>query len=61
MEKFKLDDELTIEFTLDDEHQTEIKKEVTVRNFRQRSIGCQYTTEEETFGSALGYYIVKNI
>jgi hypothetical protein len=58
--KFKEGDELSITFTLDDEQQTEISKNVVVRNVRQRSVGCQYETAEESFGSPLGYYVTQN-
>ena len=58
--KFKEGDELSIQFTLDDEYQTEISKKVIVRNIRQRSVGCQFETAEETFGSPLGYYITQD-
>lgn len=56
---FKVEDELSIEFTLDDEHLTEIKKEVIVRSVRQRSVGCKYVKEEDVFGSPLGHYVTQ--
>lgn len=59
--KFQEGDKLTIEFKLDDEHQTEIKKEVRVINIRQKSVGCQFETAEDAFGSALGYYVTQTI
>lgn len=56
---FKVDDELTIKFTLDDTHNSEIKKEAVVREIRRNSIGCEF---EKGGGSAidgpLGYYIM---
>lgn len=58
--KFQVGDELTIEFALDDEHRTEISKDVIVRDIRQNSVGCEYEISEDTFGSPLGYYITSN-
>jgi len=55
--KFKVGDELSLEFTLDDEHRTEIKKEAIVRSVRQSIIGCVFEKPEDDFGSKLGYYI----
>ena len=58
--KFKVGDELRLEFTLDDEHRTEIKKDVVVLDVRRRSVGCKYESAEDSFGSPLGYYITQN-
>jgi hypothetical protein len=58
VEKFQVGDELTVQFTLDDEHNTEVRKEVIVRDVRQNSIGCEFEKSEDTFGSPLGYYII---
>ena len=55
--KFKVGDELSLEFTLDDEYGTEIKKEAIVRSVRQSIIGCDFEKPEDDFGSKLGYYI----
>lgn len=59
--KFKVGDELSLVFNLDDEHMTEIKKEVIVRNIRQRSVGCKYVKEEDVFGSSLGHYVTQDL
>jgi PilZ domain len=59
--RFKEGDRLTVEFALDDEQHTEIKKDVTVRNIRSRSVGCQFDREEDVFGSALGYYVTQRL
>ena len=61
VEKFKAGDELTLEFVLDDEHKTEISKEVIVMNVYQSSVGCKFERSEDTFGSPLGYYIMSNL
>jgi len=55
--KFKVGDELSLAFTLDDEYGTEIKKEAIVRSVRQSFIGCDFEKPEDDFGSKLGYYI----
>ena len=61
IKKFKEGDELSIEFALDDEHHTQIKKDVIVRDVRQRSVGCVYERSEDAFGSPLGYYVMSNV
>ena len=59
LKNFKVDDELRVEFTLDDEHRTEISKDIIVKNVRKKSVGCEYDSAEEVaFGSPLGYYIM---
>ena len=55
--KFKVGDELSLEFALDDEYGTEIKKEAIVRSVRQSIIGKKKKKPEDDFGSKLGYYI----
>ena len=37
---FEIEDELTVEFNLDDEQHSEITKDVIVRDVRQKSFGC---------------------
>jgi len=61
LKNFKEGDELSITFNLDDELQTEIVKIVVVKNIRQRSIGCQFETSEDIFGSPLGHYITHGL
>ena len=39
---FKMGDELTVAFTLDDEQRTEITKEAIVRDVRPSTIGCVF-------------------
>ena len=56
---FKVEDDLTIEFMLDDEHQTVIRKEAIVRNIRESSVGCEFTSGDElVFTGPLGYYVM---
>ena len=57
VKNFKEGDEISLAFTLDDVHQTEIKKKAIVRNVRQHVIGCEFEKTEETFGSPLGQYV----
>ena len=56
---FNLNDELTIEFTLDDEHMSVVRKEVTVVDIRIKSIGCEFSRSGEyAFDGPLGFYIM---
>ena len=55
---FKVGDELKLNFTLNDEHLTNIRKDVIVRNIRQRIVGCEFKEPEDVCGGPLGYYIV---
>jgi hypothetical protein len=56
---FKVEDELTLEFILDDEHKTVVIKEAIVRNIRESSIGCEFTSGNElVFTGPLGYYVM---
>ncbi len=61
IKNFKAGDEIGVKFTLEDVHQTEIKKEVIVRNVRNNLIGCEFKESEEAFGSHLGYYVMYNL
>jgi len=56
--KFNIGDELSIEFILDDEYNTDIRKEAVVRNIRPDAYGCEFEKHEDAFGSPLGYYIM---
>ena len=56
---FKIDDELTLQFTLDDEHRSEIRKEATVRDVRTNSVGCEFVGSGDlAFVGPLGFYIM---
>jgi hypothetical protein len=56
---FKVDDELTVEFTLDDEHRSHITKDVVVRAVRETSVGCEFERGGEfSFDGPLGFYIM---
>lgn len=56
---FKVDDELTLTFTIHDEHLSEIKKGAVVRNIRPNSIGCEFDRAGEfTYDGPLGYFIM---
>ena len=58
-QNFKEGDELTVEFALDDEHRTEINKEVIVRDVRKNSIGCEFERSDEfAFDGPLGFYVM---
>ena len=56
---FKLEDELTLEFTLDDEHMSLIRKSATVTDIRRNSIGCEFSRAGEfAYDGPLGFYIM---
>lgn len=56
---FKVEDELTIEFNLDDEQRSLITKDVIVRDVRERSVGCEFERGGEfAFDGPLGFYIM---
>lgn len=56
---FKVEDELTITFNLDDEHMTEIRKDVIVRDVRRNSIGCEFERSGDfAFDGPLGFYVM---
>ncbi len=56
---FKIDDELTVEFNLDDEQRSEIKKEVIIRSVRKNSIGCEFARSGDlAFDGPLGFYVM---
>ncbi|MFC1826635.1 PilZ domain-containing protein [Thermodesulfobacteriota bacterium] len=54
---FNMGDELSLEFTLDDEHETKIEKEVIVSIIHQISIGCEFINSDDFLGSQLSHYI----
>lgn len=55
---FRVDDELSLEFTLDDEHRSVIRKEATVKAIHPKSVGCEFhAAGEYSFDGALGFYI----
>ena len=58
VENFNVGDEFRVNFSLNDEQLTEIKKDVIVRNIRQRIVGCAFKQPEDVYGGPLGYYIV---
>ena len=56
---FKVDDELTVSFTLDDEHLSEITKEIIVKDIRKNSVGCEFVRSGEmAFDGPLGFYVM---
>lgn len=56
---FKVDDELTVNFTLDDEQRSEISKEVIVRDIRKSTVGCEFERSGDlAFDGPLGFYIM---
>jgi hypothetical protein len=56
---FKVDDELTLKFKLDDDFQSEIRKEAVVKEIRRNSIGCEFEKGGDlAFDGPLGFYIM---
>ena len=54
-----MDDELTVTFNLDDDHLTEISREVVIRDIRSSSIGCEFVGSGELdFEGPLGHYVM---
>ena len=59
MDQFTDGDEVTVKFNLDDEHRTEIIKDVTVVDVREKSVGCEFARGGEfAFDGPLGFYIM---
>jgi len=58
IDNFKEGDELTLTFTLDDEHRSEIRKDATVMNVRTKSVGCEFVGAGNlAHDGQLGFYI----
>jgi len=58
IQNFKVEDELTIQFTLDDEHRTVVRKQAIIRDIRTKSIGCEFPgSGDYAFDGDLGFYI----
>lgn len=58
IQNFKVEDELTIQFTLDDEHRTDVRKQAIIRDIRTKSIGCEFPgSGDYAFDGDLGFYI----
>jgi len=55
--KFNVGDELSVEFNLDDDEHTQIKKRVIVRNLTQRFIGCEFEGSKDIFDNYLEHYL----
>ena len=59
IDKFQIDDEITVSFKLDNEEKTTIKKEVTVKDIRDNTVGCKFQkTSEFAPDKELGFYIM---
>ena len=54
----KINDELGVEFTLDFEKGTDIKRDVIVRNIRQKRVGCEFELSGGAFDGPLGQYVM---
>ena len=46
---FEEGNDISVEFTLDDEQKTVIKKNAVVRNIRQKRVGCEFDIYDEAF------------
>jgi len=59
IKNFKVDDEVTITFSLDDQERTQITKDVIVMEIREQGIGCEFERGGEfAFDGPLGFYIM---
>ena len=64
LRRFQVDDEVEINFMLEEKHETgvrrtPIKKEVIVRNIRENCVGCEFTSGfEYSSVGPLGYYVM---
>jgi hypothetical protein len=54
---FKIGDDLSVGFTLDDEQKTAIRRDVVVRNIRKQRVGCEFEIYDEAFFGPLGVYV----
>jgi hypothetical protein len=59
LQNFKVDDEVTVTFNLDDEQRTEVIKDVLVKDVRQKSVGCEFERGGDfAFDGPLGFYVM---
>jgi hypothetical protein len=57
--RFAVGDKLTVEFKLNDIHQSIVRKEVLVLNIHGRSVGMEFIFNQ-TYDPALGFYLLSN-
>jgi hypothetical protein len=58
LQNFNVDDEVTVEFSLDDDHRTKVSKDVIVREVRKFSVGCEFTESADfAFDGPLASYV----
>jgi hypothetical protein len=55
---FKVGDELSLEFTLDDKQGTLITRDAVVMNVRPRTVGCEFEISGGSFDGPLGFYLM---
>jgi len=59
IDRFEIDDEITVSFKLDNADKTTIKKEVIVRDIRNNTVGCEFEKSSQYApDSELGFYIM---
>ena len=59
VKNFRIDDEITVEFHLDDDQRSLITRDVIVRDIRERTVGCEFARGGEfAFDGPLGFYIM---
>lgn len=59
IDRFEIDDAVTVSFKLDNTDRTTIKKEVTVRDIRDNTIGCEFAKSSEYAPDReLGFYLM---
>ena len=58
IQNFNVGDEVLVEFNLDDDRHSEVRREVIVRQVRKNSIGCEFTeTGNIALDGPLGTYL----
>jgi len=59
IDKFEIDDEISVSFKLDNEERTTIKKEIIVKDIRDNAVGCEFKKSSEFApDKELGFYIM---
>ena len=57
---FKMGDDLSVEFTLDNEPRTNITRDAIVRNVVQTRAGCEFKISDGGLNGPLGFYLLND-
>jgi hypothetical protein len=55
---FKMGDDLSVEFTLDNKQRTDISRDAVVRNVLHKRAGCEFKFSDGGFYGPLGFYLM---